>query len=603
MRYLSMLVIFLWLFLEGGRVLSQGSLPSGGEDHADSLRDNYERLGAFLQVTRRDYPGAIACFQKILALDKSLHRYKLTLDDYQAILNLYFYLGDYPSAMKTTLEGLALVESKADSLQMARYYNTLGFIYERQGDTSQSAYYYNLYLHWSETVRNNRYIADAFDDIAGLQIAARHFPEALSSLFKAYALYSEVQDTDRRVYTAYRISQAYKGMGNYRQALVYASKTMDYVEAANGYNEYDKAGYYINAGEIYEGLHDLGNAERTTRKGLILSQSIQHRENVLAAWQTLAGIFAQQHRYDSAYAYYTLFASLRDSLANDVSRRQIAEIHERYAVDKKDKEIELQKEQLARQSLQRNILLVSTLFLVALIVLLYNRRRLKQRADYEASLNRQRNELFGTIIAAQDGERKRIAQDIHDTLGSILSAAKLNLSRLDGDPSALTPEQTQAYQASLRLLDQASVELRNIARNIMPAGLSKIGLPAAVKGLLDTLGTSPGLTINYNVHGLEERLPEPLEISLYRVLLELINNVIKHAQATRLTIQLIRYPTYINIVVEDNGIGLDLLPGMGQAKGMGMNNIISRISYLKGTIDIDSKRGAGTTVLIDVPCT
>ena len=158
-------------------------------------------------------------------------------------------------------------------------------------------------------------------------------------------------------------------------------------------------------------------------------------------------------------------------------------------------------------------------------------------------------------------------------------------------------------QASLRLLDQASVELRNIARNIMPAGLSKIGLPAAVKGLLDTLGTSPGLTINYNVHGLEERLPEPLEISLYRVLLELINNVIKHAQATRLTIQLIRYPTYINIVVEDNGIGLDLLPGMGQAKGMGMNNIISRISYLKGTIDIDSKRGAGTTVLIDVPCT
>ncbi|WP_394346396.1 sensor histidine kinase [Dinghuibacter silviterrae] len=179
-----------------------------------------------------------------------------------------------------------------------------------------------------------------------------------------------------------------------------------------------------------------------------------------------------------------------------------------------------------------------------------------------------------------------------------MSAAKLSLSRLD--KTSFTPSQVQAYQTSLELLDQAAAELRNIARNIMPAGLSKIGLPAAVKGLLDTLGSGPGLSINFNTHGLEERLPEALEISLYRVILELINNVIKHARATRLTVQLIRHPTYINIVVEDDGIGLD--PQPGAVKGIGLNSIISRISYLKGTIDIDSKRGAGTTVLIDIPC-
>jgi signal transduction histidine kinase len=581
MRYLFCLWLCLWSVWAHAQ---EGAVP------ADSLRARYIRAGVFLQTVRRDYPGALVYYQQMLALDKARHAYKLTLDDYNTILNLYFYMGDYPNAMKTTLEGLALVEGQADSFQMARYYNIQGFIYEKLGDTSQSAYYYNLYLRQSERAHNKSFTADAFDDIGGLQVSGGHYEEALSSLSKAYELYDQVQDTDRLVYTAFKISQAYKGMGKYKQALVYAKRTLSWVDASHIYNEYDKAGYYINAGDIYRGLSDLGNAERMIRQGLVLSQSIQHRENVMEASLALSDIFALKHRYDSAFAYYKQYASLRDSLSNAESRRQIAEMHERYVVDKKDKEIQ-------QKSLERNIFLISTLLLVAFILLLYSRRRLKLRAEREARLNRQKSELFGTIMSVQDGERKRIAQDIHDTLGSILSAAKLSLSRLD--KTGLTPVQVQAYQTSLELLDQAAAELRNIARNIMPAGLSKIGLPAAVKGLLDTLGSSPGLSINFHTHGLDERLPEALEISLYRVILELINNVIKHARATRLTVQLVRHPAYINIVVEDDGIGLDPQP----VNGIGLNSIISRINYLKGSIDIDSKRGAGTTVLIDIPCT
>lgn len=589
-------IVYLCLAFWTPPVFSQGEVP------VDSLRARYVRLGMFMQITRRDYPSALAYYQKMLDLDKAHDRYRQTIDDYNTILNLYFYTGDYPGAMKVTLEGLALVEQKADSFQVARYWNILGYIYEKTGDTSQSAYYYNLYLRQSEKVRNSRFIADANDDIGGLQLAGGRFRDALGSFSKAHALYYQIGDTDRLVYTAFRISQAYTGLGDYPRALSYAEAALPYVEAGRPcYNEYDKAGYYIKIGEIYQGLADYAKAEGMTRKGLILSESIQHREDVLAAWQGLAGIFARERRYDSAFTYLARFSALRDSLSSEVSRGQIAEIHERYAVDKKDREIGLQREQLDRQKTERNVFLLSSLPLVAIILLLYNRRRLKQRADYERRLNRQRGDLLGAVIEAQDGERKRIAQDIHDTLGSMLSAVKLNLSRLEADTQVLSREQTLAYQTGIRLLDQASTELRNIARNIMPAGLSKIGLPAAVKGFLDTLGASPGLAITYNVHGLDQRLPEALEISLYRILMELINNVIRHAKATQLTIQLIRHPTYVNIVVEDNGIGLEL-SSAGPPRGMGMSNIISRINYLKGTIDIDAKRGTGTTVLIDVPC-
>jgi signal transduction histidine kinase len=444
-------------------------------------------------------------------------------------------------------------------------------------------------------------MADAYSNIGEVGAAGSHYKVALGSLFTAYDLYSQLKDTERLAYTSYEISRVYNDEGNDDEAVVFALNTLKDIET-DKYNEYDRAKYYINAGDIYKKLSDFTRAILMTRHGLAIAQHIHHREDVRDAWQTLAGIYALQHRYDSAYYYHTLYSALKDSISNDHIQQEIEEIDAHYAVDKKDKEIALKSAQLARQSLLKNVFLYSFVFLVAFTLLLYSRRRIKQRADEEERLNRQRNDLFGAIIMTQENERKRIAQDIHDTLGSLLSAAKLNLSALDEANFLDNPEQARKYRTSLLLLDQVSTELRNIAHNIMPAGLSKIGLPEAVKGLLDTLSAPSGLKIIYNAYGFEERLSEGVEISIYRVLLELINNVIKHARATLLTIQMIRYPHYINIVVEDNGIGFQPEDKAGQGKGMGLGNILSRIQYLKGTMDIDSKDGAGTTILIEVPC-
>lgn len=556
----------------------------------------------YFQEVKRDYSAALAFYRRALVLDESEHHpYHEILGVYAAILNVYFYLGDYPGAMEVVLQKLAVAEDHRDSVQMAMSYNTIGFIYYRQGNISESEVYYSLYLTLAEKVKDKSLMADAYTNIGDIGVAKGHYGEALSSLFKAYQLYGQLEDTERVVHTDYKISQVYKDMQVYGKALEYAIMTLKDIETTR-YNEYDRASYYINAGDIYKDLAENDSAVHMTRQGLLIARSILHREDMLDAWHTLADIYALQHRYDSAYFYYNLYSGLKDSVSNEKSRMEIEEIHEHYAADKKDKEIALQKEQLARQNLLKNILIFSSISLIAFILLLYSRRQLKQRADYEVKLNRQRSDLFGAVIMAQENERKRIAQDIHDTLGSMLSAAKLNLSGLDGDKVPFTAEQSQKYRSSLKLLDEVSTEMRNIAHNIMPAGLSKIGLSAAVKGLLDTLATPSGMTINYSVYGFEGRLSEELEISIYRILLELINNVIKHSRATLLTVQMIRYPDYINLVVEDDGTGFDGRGSIDQVKGMGLGNILSRVKYLKGVLDIDSKVGAGTTVLIEIPC-
>jgi two-component system, NarL family, sensor kinase len=277
-------------------------------------------------------------------------------------------------------------------------------------------------------------------------------------------------------------------------------------------------------------------------------------------------------------------------------------------VEKKDKAIaflnqqkKLQKAEITKQNLVRNVVLFSLLFLVAFIFLLYNRRQLKQKAGYEIKLNQQQNDLFNAVITAQDNEHKRIAQDIHDSLGSVLSAVKLNLSGIEENETASFSDKQEKLKTTLILLDEASAELRNISHNIMPAPLSKMGLDVALQSLLDAVSLQTGLEINYSTHGFEKRINEIAEMSIYRIVQELVNNVIKHAEASQLSIQVIKYKDYINIVAEDNGRGFDYPSVFQQRKGIGLSNILSRVEYLKGTIDIDSKKDRGTMVIIDIP--
>ena len=135
----------------------------------------------------------------------------------------------------------------------------------------------------------------------------------------------------------------------------------------------------------------------------------------------------------------------------------------------------------------------------------------------------------------------------------------------------------------------------------MPATLSKLGIVAALQNLIDKLSSKEGLHISFTAYGFEERIEETTEISIYRIILELINNIVKHSMAGKVTIQLIKYPGYINLVVEDNGQGFDYEKANEEKKGIGLGNILSRVEYLKGTIEFDSSPGKGTSIIIEIP--
>jgi signal transduction histidine kinase len=137
----------------------------------------------------------------------------------------------------------------------------------------------------------------------------------------------------------------------------------------------------------------------------------------------------------------------------------------------------------------------------------------------------------------------------------------------------------------------------------MPATLSKLGLEAALQNLINKIAAHSKMQVNFTAHGFEERIEETTEMSIYRIILELINNIVKHAAAQKLTIQLIKYPAYINLMIEDNGQGFEYQKAFEEKKGIGLGNIASRVEYLNGTLEVDSVAGKGTTVIIEIPYT
>jgi len=149
-------------------------------------------------------------------------------------------------------------------------------------------------------------------------------------------------------------------------------------------------------------------------------------------------------------------------------------------------------------------------------------------------------------------------------------------------------------------VDETLKEVRAVSHNMMPNALIRKGLAAAVREFIDNIAATGLLKVDLQIIGLNDRLEGTMETVLYRVLQEAVSNIIKHAQASKISIQLIRHDDYLNFILEDNGKGFDA-SDVNNFNGIGLKNIISRIQYLNGTVDFDSSIGKGTTVIIEVP--
>jgi signal transduction histidine kinase len=277
----------------------------------------------------------------------------------------------------------------------------------------------------------------------------------------------------------------------------------------------------------------------------------------------------------------------------------MADMAVKYQTEKKEQAILLQKAEIQR----KNIILwsVAALFLLvaALGISSYRRYRLKQQARLQMEILNQQEMATRAVIKAEEDERQRIARDLHDGVGQMMSAARMNLSAFESDIKLENTEQKISLEKIMGLVDESCREIRSVSHNMMPNALLKNSLASAVRDFIDKIDKR-ALKVHIYTEGLDERLDSNVETVLYRVIQECVNNVIKHAEASTLDISISRDKEGISATIEDNGRGFDT-QDRSRFDGIGLKNIITRIEYLKGTVDFDSAPGRGTLVAIHVP--
>jgi signal transduction histidine kinase len=237
------------------------------------------------------------------------------------------------------------------------------------------------------------------------------------------------------------------------------------------------------------------------------------------------------------------------------------------------------------------------LLLVIGFLFIYSRYKLRKQKEADRQMAEQQQLRFAAVIEAEERERKRIAVDLHDGVGQTMSAAKINLSSLQKELAFETDEQKDVFEKIVGLVDESCKEVRSVSHSMMPNALLKSGLAAAIRNFIHQLD-SRVLQVDFYSEGLEENLGADKEVVLYRVIQECVNNVIKHASASRLQVALIKDEEGISVTIEDNGIGFERT---AESTGIGLRNIRSRTDYLKGTVEWDTAPGKGTVVSIHIP--
>lgn len=347
------------------------------------------------------------------------------------------------------------------------------------------------------------------------------------------------------------------------------------------------------------------------KKTISKFESVDRPSQLMNLYALLSKMFVDTNNYKEAFKAKELEYKLRDKISSGKMQTNISELEIKYDTEKKEREILQQKTTIQKKNSQRNLMIfgIIALGILFLVSTLFFRNKLKLQKQLTIQneaiqkqkikeLNQQ-NKLFAlnSMIEGQEAERLRIAKDLHDSLGGLLSTVKTHFNIIQTEIKQL--EELNITQKTNDLIDEACIEVRRISHNMMPHALSISGLEGAIEDLGERL-SEEGYQTTVEIKNLAPKIDETKKAMMYRLVQEIISNIKKHADAKTILIQLIGHKDGINIMIEDDGKGFDYLKAL-QKDGLGLKSINSRVEFLDGKIDWDSQINKGTSIIINVP--
>ncbi len=588
--------------------------------HNYGISRAYNNLGIVLKKQRK-YQNALAHFQQ------SLHYLQKSKKHSQAkvaikklnMANCYKSIGQVQLAMKYYLEAINAFGGNKQSKRfhlIGNCYLNLGTLYQKTNHFKKARTYTLKALTLFEKGRNKRLLITTYNQLGVLHYKVSDFEVALKYYYQNLSLRKELGSTQNIQGVYNNMGLTYLQLAKLDSAQYFLQKSIAFSLEKNDFQTLAQA--YNNQGLALTKDKKYLNATEYFTKALQLSEKVGDKVNRQDALENLSNAYAKMEQYDNAFQYFDQYKNARDSLeinfrkAMDYKEDYEKEKHQRELLEKDQKiksaEIDRLKEYSFRQTLVNyffGIGLLLLLIIVFAIVKNYQERRKvrDQRQKIDKLLNDQELLALSKMLEGQEKERERVAQDLHDRLGGMLSVVKMQFTALSQSVDWVQPEHEQRYDKAMNLLDETCDSVRKVSHDISAKALQKFGLIPALNDLKVNIEDTQALRVEVIDTGFEKhRLPAKYEVQVYRIVQELLGNVLKHADAQEVEIQLYWKHEEVNlhISVEDDGRGFDVAEAQAK-RGIGLAGLDSRVKSLSGTYSIDSSMGKGTTVMLDIP--
>jgi signal transduction histidine kinase len=596
-----------------GKFDSAGFYCQQAIQHSDSvndfkrLADNYFLMGNILYRTEGP--------------QKSKNFYKLSLDLYRklndsiGIANVYNGLGTvylaqplYDSAIFYFHEFIKLSEQTGYQDGLGKATVNLGSTYYLLYDYKRAKQYLSESIEVNRKLNNKRYIGIAYNNLGNIAYEEKNNDTALDYYNKAKEIYTELGNK-------YGLTILYSNIGHiYLSKKEYEKAYSQYAKAKKLFRELgDEDGFlaaYINQGLTYERRKNYDRALIIYDSCLKIAKRLKSLNRMQELYKNIFKTHELKKDYNQAFYFQTLYHKLTDSIFNIEKARVINELEIQYEREKDQAQIlaleneNLEKDlYLQRRTIQRNIYLFVGLGIILVAVFILFNVRLRARKDKIIAaqkikqLEDEKKVLAARLIVeGQEDERKRIAQELHDGLGVLLSTAKMQFTTI----SDKLPENKGLIEKATQLLEQASGDVRRISHNMMPGLLTKFGFFEAIEDLLERIDENEDISAAVKIEGELLRLPENTEIMLYRIVQEMVNNTLKHAGAGKVDLYIKIETDQLQIKYNDNGKGFDVEEKL-RSKSMGLSGIESRVRFLGGRMELKSIKGEGVNYKILIP--
>ena len=557
----------------------------------------YNDLG-ILYMDAQDFEAALSSYTKAIPIRRQLNDQKGLAAVYLKMGIVYQKWGKFDKALGHGQQSLQLYEALKDDFGTATALNNIGITNHNIGHEDVALDYYKRSLEIRLRIKDQNGIAmsylnmgNAWFNKGDLAKGKMYFEDA-DSIGKIAKAFETISTATHNLAGIYEKTGPYdKGLSLVEEAFTIRQKMGDMKGMASSLSVW---------GGLFIRTKNYPKAEEKLLQALQVADTLQScLPEKVQIYSNLNKLYEATGDYKKASEMGRMVLQCKDSIYTTDMNKRFSEMETKYQTAVKEQQIQQQKFELSK----KNYILAGVCGVLLLCILLgfsyYKRFRLKQERQLQAEIIHQQDIASKGIIEAEERERKRIAGDLHDGIGQLFSAVKMNLSAISGSIKFEDQQTAESYDKTLAMVDESCKEVRSISHQMMPNTLLKYGLASAVRDFISKIDTRQ-LKVHLEISGLNERLDSNTETVLYRVLQETVNNVIKHAGASQLDIQLNKEEDGVTATIEDNGHGFDMTT-IEQREGIGLKNIRTRIEYLKGHVEFDSTPGRGTVVSVWVP--